>query len=108
MSVVNTRERKAKNPGTVDSEQAVLAAALLDLTLMDKAQAAKLAKTDFSTPEYGELYDRLCRLRLIGDAAGESGTVKAIQESGVGKEALRAMLEMGEIYNWTSGCMCGE
>jgi len=98
MSVVNTRERKTKNPGKVDSEQAVLAAALLDLTLLDKAQASKLGKADFSTPEYGELYDRLCRLRLMGDAAGESGTVQAIQESGVGKEALRAMLDMGEIY----------
>ena len=98
MGSVQRVTKNSEKQQSVDSELAVLSAALLKPSLLDKAYAARLSKDDFQTPEYGVLYERLMQSRLAGDEWHESTAAKAIQEAGVPKATLLLMLDLGEVY----------
>jgi replicative DNA helicase len=98
MNVTRRISKRSEKQQTVDSELAVLSAALLDPSLLDKAYSVRLLKEDFQTPEFGVLYERLILLRMAGEEWQESNTARAIQESGISKATLVTMLEMADVY----------
>lgn len=100
MSVYKQHSKKRQNSHLVDHELAVIASVLVNPNLLDETAAVKLSKDDFQTPAFGNLYERLMNLRLLGSSWSEAEAVRCIQQSGIERPVLSTMLEMGPIYQY--------
>lgn len=100
LSVVKQNPKNSRYSPFVDCELAVLASVLVNPALLDDHASIRLAKDDFETQEFGELFARLMQLRLLGSSWSESEAVKCIQQSGITRGVIKTMLEMGHVYQF--------
>jgi replicative DNA helicase len=100
MSVYKQHAKKRENSHLVDHELAVMASVLVNPALLDETAAVNLSKEDFQTPAFGSLYERLMNLRLLGSSWSEAEAVRCIQQSGIERQVLSVMLEMGHVYQY--------
>lgn len=95
LGVSERKPKTSRYDPQIDYELHLLGAMLVDPKLSDEAARMGLARDDFETPPFGELFARLQALRLAGSMFDESEAAKAIRDSGVSRPEIGLMLEVG-------------